>query len=633
MSEETKISVPKLAADGSNWVIYRDRMVWAMDSWDLADHLTNDTMPAAYGAAGTIGGVTAPTRWAAGERTVKHAIAASVPDSVFNKIKSSTRAKDAWDVLKASFEGRSQMITVDLRRKIQSLKCGEDENVRTHLDNVANLREQLAAMGTTIPDSEYASILLGSIPSTYEAMTSAMSTAAKLGNTTLTPSIVTSLILDEYDRRVLKKPQDGQDEALSASTGKGKRPKKDIECFNCKKRGHMKADCWAKGGGKEGQGPKKKAQDGAATAEQQQDPDIGAWVTIEDTPDDAASQSSWSDMGETLVDKPTSLSNWSEMMEALTDGESAWAVIEEVLDKEETDQSNFANSARTEGELYDSGASCHMSPFRHQFVSIRPIAPRPIMAADKRRFFATGMGDLRIRVPNGESSTPVMLRDALYAPEMALTVISINRIAKAGYSVLFEKEACKIKDGGGKIVGVIPANNNGLYRVEHVHAASSTNEVVDVPTLHRRMGHIAADSIRALVRSNAIQGISLTDNGQPFYCESCEYAKTTRKAIKKEREGAQASAFGEEIHSDLWGPSPLQTLGGRKYYITFTDDYSRFTRIQLLKSKDEALQAYKDFAAWAQTQHGVKIKRLRSDRGGEYTGDNFSKFLKAQGTE
>jgi hypothetical protein len=155
---------------------------------------------------------------------MKHAIAASVPDSVFNKIKSSIHTKDAWDALKASFEGRSQMISVDLRRKIQSLKCGEDENVHTHLDNVANLREQLAAMGTTIPNS--ASILLGSIPTSYETMTSAMSTAAKLGNTTLTPAIVTSLIIDKYDRHILKKPQEGQDEALGANTGKEKRSKK-----------------------------------------------------------------------------------------------------------------------------------------------------------------------------------------------------------------------------------------------------------------------------------------------------------------------------------------------------------------------------------------------------------------------
>jgi len=74
-------------------------------------------------------------------------------------------------------------------------------------------------------------------------------------------------------------------------------------------------------------------------------------------------------------------------------------------------------------------------------------------------------------------------------------------------------------------------------------------------------------------------------------------------------------------------------LGGRKYYITFTDDHTRFTRLELLRTKDEALQAYKTFANWARTQHGAQIKRLRSDRGGEYTGNNFTAFLQSQGTE
>ena len=55
--------------------------------------------------------------------------------------------------------------------------------------------------------------------------------------------------------------------------------------------------------------------------------------------------------------------------------------------------------------------------------------------------------------------------------------------------------------------------------------------------------------------------------------------------------------------------------------------------LELLRTKDETLDAYKTFAAWAQTQHNVKIKRLRSDRGGEYTGNNFTKYLKEQGTE
>ena len=217
---------------------------------------------------------------------------------------------------------------------------------------------------------------------------------------------------------------------------------------------------------------------------------------------------------------------------------------------------------------------------------------------------------------------------------MALTVVSISRIAKAGLVVSFQGKTCKISNSQGQAVGTIPSTNNGLYRVEHVSAASATaDEVIDIQTLHQRLGHAAASTIRGLIRSQAIQGVSLIDDGQPLYCDSCEFAKATRKPIKKERQTALASAFGEEIHTDVWGPLELQTLGGRKYYLTFTDDYSCYTVTRLLKSKDEVLQAYKDFAAWALTQHGVKIKRLRSDRGGEFTGKDFDQFLNKQGTE
>jgi transposase InsO family protein len=94
-----------------------------------------------------------------------------------------------------------------------------------------------------------------------------------------------------------------------------------------------------------------------------------------------------------------------------------------------------------------------------------------------------------------------------------------------------------------------------------------------------------------------------------------------------------ADAFSAKVHTDLWEPSPLQSLGGRKYYITFTDDATHHMTLTILCSKDEALDAYKAYAAWAHTQHGVHIKHLRSDRGGKFTSGEFTKFLKQQGTE
>ena len=245
-----------------------------------------------------------------------------------------------------------------------------------------------------------------------------------------------------------------------------------------------------------------------------------------------------------------------------------------------------------------------------------------------------GIGDLQIEVPNGQSSTSVLLKDTLYAPQIGVMIVSVGRIASASYSVSFEDNCCKIrKQDSERTVGSIPANGNGLYKVEHALTAGAAFEQVSIHTLHRRLGHVSLDSIRNLVRNNAIAGVQILDDGFPSICDSCEYAKTTCKAIRKERTAPQASAFGDEVHMDLWGPSPISSLGGRKYYASFTDDYSCYTRLALLRSKDETLDAYKTYAAWVKTQHGAHIKRLRSNHGGEYTGGDFTKFLQEQGTE
>ena len=151
--------------------------------------------------------------------------------------------------------------------------------------------------------------------------------------------------------------------------------------------------------------------------------------------------------------------------------------------------------------------------------------------------------------------------------------------------------------------------------------------------LHHHLGHIPADTICALIRYNIVTRLHLLDDKWPIFCESCEYAKVTCKHISKERTTLPTKAFRDEIRMDLWGPSPTSTIGGCRYYITFTDDFSRYTSLELLKLKDQMLQAYKSFSVWADTQHGTHIKWLQSDHGGEYTNGMFTQFLQEQGTE
>ena len=72
------------------------------------------------------------------------------------------------------------------------------------------------------------------------------------------------------------------------------------------------------------------------------------------------------------------------------------------------------------------------------------------------------------------------------------------------------------------------------------------------------------------------------------------------------------------IHTDICDLKFVQTRGGKKYFITFIDDCTRYCQVYLLSGKDEAFEMFKEYKAEVENQLGKKIKSLRSDRGGEY---------------
>ncbi|KAK8533064.1 hypothetical protein V6N12_076345 [Hibiscus sabdariffa] len=75
----------------------------------------------------------------------------------------------------------------------------------------------------------------------------------------------------------------------------------------------------------------------------------------------------------------------------------------------------------------------------------------------------------------------------------------------------------------------------------------------------------------------------------------------------------------------------LAARGGYQFFITFTDDFSRYGYIYLMRHKSEALEKFKEFKNAVQNQHGKSIKALRSDRGGEYLSQDFDELLKECG--
>ena len=87
----------------------------------------------------------------------------------------------------------------------------------------------------------------------------------------------------------------------------------------------------------------------------------------------------------------------------------------------------------------------------------------------------------------------------------------------------------------------------------------------------------------------------------------------------------------ELIHYDLCEMNSVLTKGGKRYFMTLIDDATRFFYVYLLKTKDEMLDYFKLYKAEVENQLERKIKRLRSDHGGEYFPRLFDEFCEEHG--
>ena len=86
------------------------------------------------------------------------------------------------------------------------------------------------------------------------------------------------------------------------------------------------------------------------------------------------------------------------------------------------------------------------------------------------------------------------------------------------------------------------------------------------------------------------------------------------------------------MFSDVCGRLPTTSRQGYNYFVTFTDDYSRKVFVVGLQEKSEVLQNFKELLARLELQTGQKLKVIRTDGGGEYTGKQFESYLKERGT-
>ena len=220
----------------------------------------------------------------------------------------------------------------------------------------------------------------------------------------------------------------------------------------------------------------------------------------------------------------------------------------------------------------------------------------------------------------------------LYVPKLAGNLFSVCAATQNQKVISFGHKYCWIRDkrhrpvASGSTVGK-------LYKLKcEVHkpsgeSAQTAKESQDsgIELWHQRLAHVNYNQLRQLEKNAS--GLSLPRESKRRFCEACIQGKMHRKPHKPLKEIRSTEKL-QLVHTDVCGPMQTKSFGGSRYFITFTDDYSRCCKVYFLKEKSEALEKFKEFKASFETK---SIKALRADRGGEYLSEEFSCYLKKYG--
>ena len=128
------------------------------------------------------------------------------------------------------------------------------------------------------------------------------------------------------------------------------------------------------------------------------------------------------------------------------------------------------------------------------------------------------------------------------------------------------------------------------------------------PSYDLRLGHITLKIIQTLVSCGPLATLTLE---QLPLCQNCIQGKMTKRIFTTK--GVRAQGCLDLIHSYVCGPFSVHARGDYEYFITFTDDYSRYGYVYLMKKKYEALDKFKEFKVESKIQLGRYIKSLRSN--------------------
>ncbi|GKC53314.1 retrovirus-related pol polyprotein from transposon TNT 1-94 [Tanacetum coccineum] len=147
---------------------------------------------------------------------------------------------------------------------------------------------------------------------------------------------------------------------------------------------------------------------------------------------------------------------------------------------------------------------------------------------------------------------------------------------------------------------------------------------------HRRLSHLNFGAINHLARHGLVRGLPKIKFEKDHLCSACAMGKSNKRPHKPKFEDTNQEKL-YILHMDLCGPMRVASVNGKKYILVIVDDYSRFTWVKCLRSKDEALDFIIKFLKMIQVRLKVPVRRIRQDNGTEFVNQTLCEYYEKVG--
>ncbi|GJT68578.1 putative ribonuclease H-like domain-containing protein [Tanacetum coccineum] len=285
--------------------------------------------------------------------------------------------------------------------------------------------------------------------------------------------------------------------------------------------------------------------------------------------------------------------------------------------------------------IVDSGCSRHMTGNKAYLAEFQDFNGGPVAFGGSKGYI-TGKGKIK--------TGKLDFEDVCFVKELQhFNLFSVSQICDKKNKVLFTDSEClvlssefKLPDENQVLLKIPRQNNMYSFNLENIVPSGGLACLIAKATTdesnkwHRRLGHVNFKNLNKLVKGNLVRGLPSKIFQNDHTCVACQKGKQ-HKASCKTKTVSSISQSLQLLHMDLFGPTSVRSLNHKTYCLVITDDFSRFSWVFFLRTKDETSAILKDFIRQIENQLNQKVKTIRCDNGTEFKNRDVIEFCGSKG--